>query len=328
MTARPLNGIVVLIRLRADRAHGAPMRQGNELRILQVDAFTDTPYGGNPAVVVLDADRIDEAAMLRLSREMSGGQTVFVYSSKVADWYFRYMTPGGEMAFSGHLTVGAFTALIEEGLAEVVGDVSTYTLETKAGLRQVEIVKNETTGMHEIQITHDRPKFMNTYDPKEYAQALGLTLADILAPNPVQTVSTGTPQVMIPVTGMRALERIHPNWDRLNELQNGSDWVSLQVFSRQTLEETSDVHVRHFAPALGINEDPVTGSAAGSMGSYLIKYGIIAPSIPVTSIVIEQGHFMKRPGRIFVEVQGDPNEIKQVKVSGTGVTVMRGVMYI
>ncbi len=304
------------------------MKRQRELKVIQVDAFTDIPYGGNPAMVILGTDSLNEAAMQKIASEMNVRETVFVSSSKVANFKFRYWTPKGELPFSGHPTIAAFHALIEEGLLEVVKDVNMVSLETNAGVLAIETVKNETSGLHEIQITHEQPKFMDTYDPKDYAEALGLTLADILSPNPVQTVSTGNPHLIIPLSTMKAMERIKPNWDQLEELRKGADYVSIQVFTRDVKEVTSDAHVRHFAPGLGVNEDPVTGSGAASMGSYMIRYGLMEPTIPVTSIVVEQGHFVGRPGKIFVEVQGDQENIRQVKVSGTGVTVLRGVIRI
>ncbi|MHA1772130.1 MAG: PhzF family phenazine biosynthesis protein [Candidatus Thorarchaeota archaeon] len=302
------------------------MRHQHVIKVVQVDAFTDRPFGGNPAVVILDADNLRDSDIEAIAREIITGQTLFVRNSKVADFKFQYMTPTGEMSFSGHLTVAGFSALAYEGLIDIVQDVNMFTVETLAGVLEVEVVKNESSMLHEVQITHPTPQFMETYDPKDITKALGLSLADIMSPHPVQTVSTGTPQLMVPVSTLRALERIHPNWERLNELQRDSDWVSIQVFTRETLEPTSDVHVRHFAPFLGINEDPVTGSGAGSMGAYMIKYGMFDVTIPVTSIVIEQGHFMGRPGKIFVEVVGDSHGITQVKVSGTGVPVLHGTM--
>jgi trans-2,3-dihydro-3-hydroxyanthranilate isomerase len=132
---------------------------------------------------------------------------------------------------------------------------------------------------------------------------------------------------MMPVSTQRSLDRIKPNWERLKELQADSDYVSLSVFTRDTREPTSDAQVRHFGPAVGIYEDPVSGSAAGSLGSYLIKYGFMDTPFPVTSIVIEQGHYVERPGKIFVEVRGDQESIDQVKVSGTAVTVLKGTFF-
>ncbi|UCE09777.1 MAG: PhzF family phenazine biosynthesis protein [Candidatus Thorarchaeota archaeon] len=304
------------------------MKHRRELTVVQVDAFTDVPFGGNPAAVILGADRVNEETMLKIAREMNVRETVFVSSSKVADFKFRFMTPKTELAFSGHPTVAAFHALTREGHVEVVDDVAMFSLETKAGVLEVEIVKNETTGRNEVQIFHQRPQFMRTYDPRVYAEALGLTLADVLSPNPIQTVSTGTPHLMVPITTMRAMERIEPDWNRLKELREDADYVSIQVFSRETLEVTSDAHARHFAPALGIYEDPVSGSGAGAMGSYMVKQGIMDSTNRVTSIVIEQGQFVGRPGKVFVEVIGDQDEIQQVKVSGTAVRTLRGTLYI
>jgi len=303
------------------------MSSKRALDVIQVDAFTDTPFGGNPAAVVLDADHVSEKTMHMIAREMNVRETVFVSKSKVADFYFRYMTPKSQIGFSGHPTIAAFYALVEEGYIELVSDITMVRLETSSGIFDIEIVRNESTGHHEIQITHKKPQFMETYDPKEYLEALGLSLADIHSPNPIQTVSTGTPHLMVPVSTHRSLDKIKPNWERLKELQAASDYVSMSVFTRDTREPTSDAQVRHFAPALGVYEDPISGSAAGSLGSYLIKYGLMEATYPVTSIVIEQGHYVERPGKIFVEVRGNQESIDQVKVSGTGVTVMKGKIY-
>ena len=281
-----------------------------ELSIFHVDAFTDTPFGGNPASVVLGADRLPDEMLHKIANEMNTRETVFVMQSKKANFRFRYFTPKSEIGFSGHPTIAAFQALLKEGMVEAVRDVTMVTLETNVSLLDIEIVKNESTGLHEIQITHRKPEFLNTYDPKDYLEALGLSLADFHSPNPIQTVSTGTPHLILPLSTMRALDRIKPNWDRLKDLQSGSDYVSMSVFTRETRTPTSDAQVRHFAPALGVYEDPVSGSAAGSLGSYIIRYGFMEPTVPVTSIVIEQGYHVGRPGRIFVEVRGNQESIE------------------
>ncbi|MHA2159958.1 MAG: PhzF family phenazine biosynthesis protein [Candidatus Thorarchaeota archaeon] len=303
------------------------MHGKHKLEVIQVDSFTDKPFGGNPAAVVLGADHVSEKTMHKIAREMNVRETVFVSKSRTADFRFRYMTPKSEIGFSGHPTIAAFHALAEAGHIDLVQDVTMTRLETNSGILDIEIVKNDSTGHHEIQITHKKPQFMNTYDPKDHAEALGLSLVDIHSPNPIQTVSTGTPHLMLPVSTQRSLDRIKPNWDRLKELQADSDYVSLSVFTRDTREPTSDAQVRHFGPAVGVYEDPVSGSAAGSLGSYLIKYGFMDTPFPVTSIVIEQGHYVERPGKIYVEVRGDQESIDQVKVSGTAVTVMKGTIH-
>ncbi|MFW9932608.1 MAG: PhzF family phenazine biosynthesis protein, partial [Candidatus Thorarchaeota archaeon] len=139
---------------------------------------------------------------------------------------------------------------------------------------------------------------------------------------------TGIPNLMVPVISLDALKRVKPNWDMLNRLAQGADYLAIEVFTKEAKDVTSDAHARHFAPALGVEEDPVTGSAAGGLGSYLIHHGIISSSNTVSTIVIEQGHFMDRPGKVIVEVTGGRNEIKMVKVSGTAVTVAKGKVYV
>jgi trans-2,3-dihydro-3-hydroxyanthranilate isomerase len=303
------------------------MNLRRQVNVVQVDVFTDTPFGGNPAAVILEAENLSEETMVHIAQEMNVRETVFISKSPSADFRFRYMTPTGELGFSGHPTIAGFLALIDEGKIQLRSDVDTFSLETETGVLNVDIMRNESTGIHEVQITHRKPEFLDTYDPREYAEAFGLSLADILSPNPLQTVSTGTPHLMIPVNTQRSLDRIRPDWETLEELHKQSDYASISVFTRDTREPTSDAQVRHFAPALGVSEDPVSGSAAGSLGSYIIQYGLMEPTYPVTSIVIEQGHYVGRPGKIFVEVRGDQEGIEQVRVSGTGVPVLKGRLY-
>jgi len=304
------------------------MSNRNKLNFLQVDAFTETRFGGNPAVVVLDAEDLDDDQMYMIAEETNLRETVFVCDSSVADFRLRFLTPKGEIDFSGHSTIAAFHALVEEGKAEVVSDVTMFSLETKSGVLQVEIVKNEATGIHEVQITHSQPEFMNTYDTKAYADALGLNLADIMSLYPIQTVSTGTPHLVIPLMSLDALERVKPDWEIIEDLSMSSDYVSIIAFTKETHEVTSDAHLKHFAPALGVAEEPASGVASGSLGSYLVRHGIIDSKNPVTTIVLEQGYHLGRPSRVIVEVIGDREGIEQVKVSGTAVTVMKGVLYL
>lgn len=298
-----------------------------QVDVVQVDVFTDVPFGGNPAAVVLGADNLREAIMVNIAQEMNVRETVFISKSRSADFRFRYKTPTGELNFSGHPTIAGFLALVDEGMIQLKSDINAMSLETKAGNLDVDIVRNDVSRLHEVQITHKRPQFLDTYDPREYAEAFGLSLADILSPNPLQTVSTGTPHLMIPVNTKRSLDRIKPDWEKLEDFHRQGDYASISVFTRDTRKPTSDAQVRHFAPALGVPEDPVSGSAAGSLGSYIIQYGFMEPMYPVTSIVIEQGHYVGRPGKIFVEVRGDQEGIEQVKVSGTGVPVLKGRLY-
>jgi trans-2,3-dihydro-3-hydroxyanthranilate isomerase len=284
--------------------------------------------GGNPAAVILAPESLEESEMEKIAHEMNVRETVFVLKSKVAEHRFRYMTPGGEVDFSGHATIAAFHALIHEGLVEIFRDETMVSFETNAGLLQADIVKNETTRLHEVQITHQKPQFLDTYDPNDFNEALGITLADIDRLVPMQTVTTGIPILVIPLSTLKAFEKVDCDWNRLIELQKDSDFGSVCVFTRNTHDETSDAQVRHFAPSFGVNEDAVSGAAAACVASYMIRYGIIDDTLGVASIVVEQGHVVGRPGKSYVEVRGDKENIELVKVSGTGIVIMKGTLYI
>ncbi len=299
-----------------------------KLRVLQVDAFTDQPYGGNPAAVVLAADQLDEDDCRRIAYELSSHETVFVSRSAVADWHLRYWTHQRKIGFSGHATVAALHALVEEGMVELVTDITELSLEVGPKVIHAEVVRNESSGLHEVQVTYESPSFGDSYDPKDYAEGLGLSLADILSPNPVQVVLTGSPHLVLPVATRRALERIDPDWRRLLDLGHDREYDGIIVFTRETVEETSDVHLRTFAPGIGVMEDAVSGTAAATAASYVVKHGLMDSTIPVTSIIVEQGYFVGRPGKVFVEVHGDQNEIRQVRVSGTAVTVVEGTILV
>ena len=223
-----------------------------EMKFIHVDAFTDIAYGGNPAGVVLGANHLLNDDMHKIARELNVRETVFVSDSQSADFLFRFMTPTQEVDFSGHATIAAFHALIDEELIDLPNEVTMFSLETRVGILQIEIVKNETTGMHEVQITHDKPEFLDTYDSKEIAEALGLSLADIMSLYPIQTVSTGTPQLMVPVINMSALERIRPNWDVLKALSENADYVAA-------------INIR----SLGVVNTPMAGIVDGKTGLLL-----------------------------------------------------------
>ena len=109
----------------------------------------------------------------------------------------------------------------------------------------------------------------------------------------------------------------------------GEDYVPLTngilVFTTMTVEDHSTVHTRMFAPAIGILEDPATGSASGAMGAYLVHNGLVEVG-PLTEIVVEQGYEIGRPARILVQIESDDDAIQEVKVGGQCVMVVRGTL--
>ncbi len=126
---------------------------------------------------------------------------------------------------------------------------------------------------------------------------------------------------MIPVRSVNALEQLRPDVAAIRALHAADgDWFSLHIFAPQAYDSSNVAHARHYLPAETMFEDPVTGSATGGMGCYLLRYGLVNR----LTFTIEQGHIMGRPGLVDVEIDGTPDAITGVRIAGPAVTVITG----
>ena len=179
-------------------------------------------------------------------------------------------------------------------------------------------------GRVRVVMTQAAPEFLRRLDRNVYAQALGISTSDMLDGVPVQVVSTGTPQAMVPVKSLEVLERVRPDLQHLSDLEGVGHYFSTHVFTPEAYDPANKAHARHFGPSSGVTEDPVTGSATGGMAAYLWRYGLVRE----TSYTVEQGHIMGRPGLVEVEVDGEGDEPTGVRIAGTAVTVLRGTITV
>ena len=287
-------------------------------RLLQVDAFTTTPLEGNPCAVVLDADGLDDAVMQSIAREMNLSETAFVVASDRADLGARYFTPAEEIPLAGHPTIATLHALVEEGRLEVGGE-RTVTLELRAGVIDVHLAPRADGGVR-VTMSQLAPRFLETYPPDEVAAAFGLEASDFVEDAPVQTVSTGTPQLMMAVRSHEVLRRARLNVDAYVALRERGGFFSPHLFCTEGATSEGHTFARHFGVPPDTAEDPFTGSATGGMAAFLWHHGLIDRP----TFVAEQGHWMGRPGRAYVEVVGPPEAISSVRVAGDAVTVLRG----
>lgn len=283
--------------------------------MMQVDAFTSKPFAGNPCAVVFESDGLDVETMQAIALEMNLSETAFVRRSDVADVGVRYFTPQEEIPLAGHPTIATAHALVESGRLKLRGEVTAVTFELQVGPIQVDIhAQNGQIGR--IVMTQKKPRFLSIHNPAEVLPIFHLTADDLMPDMPIQTVSTGTPQLMIPVRDLDALRRVQLDLAAYRAYRAASDYFSPHLFCLQGVTPAGQTFARH----VDSSEDPFTGSATGGMAAYLWHYGLL----PEPIFVAEQGHWMKRPGQAFVEVVGPRNDIQTVKVGGTAVTVMRG----
>lgn len=301
---------------------------------LQVDAFTTEPLTGNACAVVFDEDeRLDDAAMLAIARETNLSETAFVRRPRLpgADFAARYWTPAAEIPLAGHPTIATIFALVETGRLRLRGAVTSVGLELPVGVIRVDVVTAESESggrVREVAMFQPAPRFGPTFAVTAALAAFGLTETDALpgAPPP-QVVSTGTPQLMVPVRGHDALRRARLDVDRYERLNMaaGDDkkpaFFSAHLFCLEGATTAGQTFARHFAgpPNSGF-EDPFTGSATGGMAAFLWHHGLIGSP----RFVAEQGHWMDRPGRASVEALGPREAMTGVRVAGSAVTIARG----
>jgi trans-2,3-dihydro-3-hydroxyanthranilate isomerase len=287
--------------------------------VVWVDAFTSTPLAGNACAVLVDARGLDDAAMQAIARETNLSETSFVFPGDAdADFIVRYWTPNGEIPMAGHPTIATAHALYETGA--LAGDGDVVRLKMPAAIVPVTIRPGTPTT---YAMSQPAPTFMSILSRADAAAALQLDDDDLLAGMTPQTVSTGTPQLMIPLASRDALDRLEPDRYALFP-REGYDWFSVHVFARaEASDGDATLVARHFADFGGIKEDPFTGSATGGMVAYCARYGIVRER----AYAVAQGMHVHRPGRAEVEVGGDPPDaIGRITVAGPAVTVMRGTL--
>lgn len=287
------------------------------LAMMQVDAFTRRPYGGNPCAVVFDADDLSSGTMQTIAREMNLSETAFLMRSKRASFRARYFTPSEEVPLAGHPTIAAIYGLLSSGRLQRDGACQ-VTLELQVGV--IDIAISGAPGDPPlITMTQPRPEFLRVYEPAEVCPAFGLDPDDLLPEVPLQTVSTGTPQLMVPVRSLEALRRVRLEHELYRQLREFGDFFSAHVFTPEGVEH-GDTFARHFGVPPDMVEDPFTGSATGGMAAYLWHHQLLRRA----RFTAEQGHWMGRPGEALVEVLGQPEFVQGVRVGGYAVEILEG----
>mgnify|MGYP000126756555 FL=1 len=282
-------------------------------RALLVDAFADEPLAGNPAGVVPDADGLTETQMQAVANEFGASETAFLLPSGTADRRVRYFTPTTEVDLCGHATIAAHAHLHADGVV----DAGEHTLETNVGVLDVTV---EPDGR--VWMTQDDPEVHEVdLDRERVAEALGIE-ADAMAVDglPLAYASTGLPFLVVPVRLLSDLGGAEPEMDAIEALADEVDAVGVYAFTFDALEGDSTLHGRMWAPGAGVPEDPVTGTARGATGAYLRRFEAF-DSMP-DEMAFEQGHFVDRPGRVFVRVD------EHVEGGGCAATALDGELFV
>ena len=289
------------------------------IAIIQADIFTERPFAGNPAAAVLDAGRLDEAAMQRIAAEMLVPGTAFVSAATQAgaDWRLRMFTPKREVGYSGHTALCGTHALVESG--RLPGERVAY--DTPTGLLRVDVERGD--GRVQMWLEPPLPAC------RPFEGDLGETLDTLGLPRAAvggwaRPVVTPDQDLLVPVRDLAALRAIEPDMRRLAALRAPQHARGVCAISRETVDRGSASHCRFFAPHYGIPEDIVTGSVHSALGVWLLEAGALPAGDGRVVFTAEQGDGLGRPGRLQVELTVAGGHATRVRVGGRAVTVLTG----
>jgi trans-2,3-dihydro-3-hydroxyanthranilate isomerase len=294
------------------------------IRFVQYDVFTSVPFGGNQLAVFTDASELSGAEMQAIAREMNYSESTFILPATdlKAAWRVRIFTPGTELPFAGHPVVGTTFALAAEGMLPA-NETPAY-LQLGVGTLPVDLLYEEQR-LSFVWMHQPIPAFTPWQgDRGRLAASLGLSEEDFLPDLPIERAALGVVHLYVPVCSLDAVSRAHPTAD-LVEAVGKSDPLGVNVFTLERPQSGNDIHVRMFAPSMGITEDPATGSAAGPLGVYLLRHGYIQPDeTGVAQTRVEQGVEMGRPSVLSVAIASTADGVQDVRVGGEAVLVAEG----
>jgi len=280
------------------------------VKVYTLNSFAKTAVGGNEAGVVIDANSLTESEMRKIAALIGFSETAFVLHSDIADYKVRFFTPKEEVDLCGHATIATFFTLATLGLIKS----GQYRQETKAGVLGIEVKAD-----YSIMMNQSLPTFSEILDKAEIADSLNIDLLQILQDLPVQIISTGLRDIIIPVTSLNALKSINPDYDKIKNISSKYNAVGYHVFTLES-EEGANASCRNFAPLYDIPEESATGTSNGALGCYLYEHGVIDKS-QTTTLIFEQGYSMNKPSEIRVIIGIKENEIIEVKVGGNAVNL-------
>lgn len=288
------------------------------INLYQVDAFTTCKLHGNPAGVVTDTDELDEATMQAIARELNNSETAFILGPDALDHdiRIRFFTPTVEVPVCGHATIAAhYVRAVEKHLGR-----ETIMHKVGSGIFPVEVVPENDD--YTVIMTQGPPEFGARLDGKQLMhllRALNLDISRIDTRAPIQIVSTGHSKVIVPLKTKSDLDAVQPDLGLLAMLSRDIGCNGFFLFTLDSHDASVLTHSRMFAPAIGINEDPVTGNGHGPLGAYLVKYGLINYGPTLFTFQGAQGESLHRPGQVRVEVHIADSQPVAVSVAGNAV---------
>lgn len=283
---------------------------------LLVDAFTDEPATGNPTGLIPDASDLADDQCRAVAAELGASATAVLEPSASADRRLRVFSPESEVDLHGTATVAVHAHLFERGVI----DEGSHAVETGSGDVAVDVEADGTAWTDAPTAEVERADV----DHEDAAAALGIDVAalrDVGADLPTSRATCGESVLVVPVNYFEHLSAIDPDHGAVADVCAHAQADRLCAFTFDTIDGDSAVHVRSFTPEADRREDPASGFAAGACAAYLRRNTVLDDE--TDEVVVEQGHFLDRPGRVRVVTDGH-----SVRIGGRAVTTLDGDLVV
>lgn len=276
------------------------------ITVHSIHAFSHNGQGGNPAGLVLHSEHLDRKTKQQIARIVGYSETAFIEKSNTADFKISFFTPKEEVDLCGHATIGSFSYMLSKNLLTF----GKYSIETKNDILQIQINENST-----VSLFQPLPQFFDILPLDEVADSLDITPDQLMKELPIQIVSTGLRDILIPIKNRDILSTITPDFSKITRISEKYNVIGYHLFTLDTVSEKSTAHCRNFAPLYDIPEESATGTSNGALSCYLHQYNILNNNR--SPLIFEQGFTMNQPSRIQVELRIDSfGKIIAVKVGG------------
>jgi trans-2,3-dihydro-3-hydroxyanthranilate isomerase len=301
------------------------------------DVFTDRRLAGNPLAVILDGDDLADDKMQAIAREMNLSETVFVQSSANAAYAarLRIFTPGRELPFAGHPTVGTAVALAElnhrsgHGAGQPDMDLVCVLEENVGPVRCAVRLRAGEAGFAEFDLPRKPVQIELPLDRQGLADALSVKSTDIGFENHVASIwSAGVPFLMIPLHNLATVQNLEFDtalWEKSAPFVEGA-LASAYVYCRSGVNHQAKFHARMFSPDMGISEDPATGAAVAALSGAIRHFDALPDGHH--PVLVEQGVEMGRPSLIHLHIDVKEGEIARARIGGQAIKVAEGTLYL
>ncbi len=306
-----------------------------EYQYAVVDAFASEPLTGNPAAVVLDATGLDDDRMAAIAREFNLSETTFVLPSEVpeAAVRVRWFTPGDEVEMCGHATIGGVHALVESGRFTTLQDdpEAILPIQTAGGILRVRMERLAAGGSDgqahlvwlELRPPRLTPRSLNL---QKLTALLGIDAEALDASLPIMQSQDG--DLLVFVRELGRLQTMTPDFGELGRFGRKQRIRGFCLATLDTLSPSIQVQSRFFAPQVGVNEDPVTGSVHGPLATYLVVNELVPMRDHTAAVSCVQSCPSGRAGLVRALVEQRPGEGFGVRIAGQCVTTMRGTLRV